>query len=427
VLLFAHPAAGQRDSAPASGGAPTQSPVLTLSALLDSVRLAYPSVLAAQARVRAAQGARITAGRLGNPMLTYQVDGVSFGTARAVQGMDRETMITGMFPLEPIYLRGSRVARANADVRAAVSDAERERQETGLMAAHAFYRVALARLTVATGREVVAWLDSVVTYNQARVKEGVAAEADLYRSVLERDRAMADVAMARAELAQLDAQLGSFLGDGQARLTLAPGDVPLAIGTAGPDSIPGRRPGVRAARERVASAEATISTERRMLIRESGVMLGTKQMGGATSMLAGFSVPIPLFDQNRGEVGRASAERDVARFELATQERSARAELSGAAESARLLTRLTDELRAGGRASFLARADETRRIALGAYREGAVPLLQVLDAARAWGDARLTYFRALYAQHESVLALTVARGGDLYSTPLVPAPGAGPR
>jgi cobalt-zinc-cadmium efflux system outer membrane protein len=157
-------------------------------------------------------------------------------------------------------------------------------------------------------------------------------------------------------------------------------------------------------------------------------MLGTKQMAGATSMVGGFTIPLPLFDQNRGEVGRATAERDVARFELAAQERSARAELSGAMESARLLTDLTAQLQAGGgRASFLGRADETRRISLGAYREGAVPLLQVLDAARAWGDARLTYFRALYAQHESVLTLIVARGGDLYSTPFVSAAGAAPK
>jgi cobalt-zinc-cadmium efflux system outer membrane protein len=238
---------------------------------------------------------------------------------------------------------------------------------------------------------------------------------------------MADAAMAQAELAQVDAQLGSFLGESQSRVTPAPGDVPLAIPTGSPDSTLRERPGIHAARERVTAAEALMATERRMLIRETGVMLGTKQMAGATSMVAGFSVPIPLFDQNRGEVARASAERDVSRFALATEERSARAELSGATESARVLTELTEKLGAGGRTSFLARADETRRIALGAYREGAVPLLQVLDAARAWGDARLTYFRALYAQHESVLALIVARGGDLYSTPLVPAPGAGPR
>jgi outer membrane protein TolC len=64
-------------------------------------------------------------------------------------------------------------------------------------------------------------------------------------------------------------------------------------------------------------------------------------------------------------------------------------------------------------ASYLARADEVRRIALGAYREGAIPLIQVIDAARAWGEARIAYYQILYAQHESVLALLVAEGVDI--------------
>jgi len=89
-----------------------------------------------------------------------------------------------------------------------------------------------------------------------------------------------------------------------------------------------------------------------------------------------------------------------------------RAEVSGAYYAARLLTDRANAL-ALKSTGYLARADEARRIALGAYREGAVPLIQVLDAARAWGDARVAYYRTLYAQHESVLELVVARGDDI--------------
>ena len=102
-------------------------------------------------------------------------------------------------------------------------------------------------------------------------------------------------------------------------------------------------------------------------------------------MVAGLSIPFPIFDPNRGEIWRATAERDAAAFDLAAQERTARAELTGAYDAARLLTDRTATLVAGpdGRPSFLARADEARRIALGAYREGAASLLLVIDAARA--------------------------------------------
>ena len=76
---------------------------------------------------------------------------------------------------------------------------------------------------------------------------------------------------------------------------------------------------------------------------------------------------------------------------------------------------ISDTARAAGpEPSYLQRADEARRITLGAYQEGAVPLLQVLDAARAWGEARLSYYRTLYAQHDSVLLVLLAKGQDLF-------------
>ena len=175
---------------------------------------------------------------------------------------------------------------------------------------------------------------------------------------------------------------------------------------------------MRAARERVAGAGAGIATEHAMLIRQLGLTLGTKQSGGTTSLVAGLSLPFPILDQNRGEIARATAERDAAQFELAAQERTVRAEVSGAYYAARILTDRAKALaqRSNG---YLARADEARRIALGAYREGAVPLIQVLDAARAWGDARLAFYRILYAQHESVLEPLVAQGDDLLTMPAI--------
>lgn len=149
-----------------------------------------------------------------------------------------------------------------------------------------------------------------------------------------------------------------------------------------------------------------------MLFRQVGATFGVKQTRGVNSMIAGFSLPFPVFDQNRGEVVRASAERDAASFELDAERRSVKADVLGTFESARILgDRVTDL-----RKDYLVRADESRRIALGAYREGAVPLLQVLDAARAWGEARVTYYRLLYAQHESVIELSAALGLDLLAT-----------
>lgn len=354
--------------------------------------------------------------------------------------MEREVMAMVTVPLEPLYQRGAHVRRSDAEVEAATADAVAERRRVSLEAAHTYYRLALAEVAHEAAHDLVTWLDSLVAYNSARVDEGVAAEADLIRSELERDRAAAEAAMQDADLARTRAGLAAFLGDPSKRgaLAVAIDDGPLPFpslaaqpvlpgtihagehGDAGARdtllaSLVGRslavRPDVRAARERVAAARAGVTGQRTMFVRQLGATVGTKQSAGSTSLLAGLSLPIPLFDQNRGEVTRAAAERDATALELEAIERTASADVVGAYEAATLLTERTRQL-AAGPGGYLARADEARRIALGAYREGAVPLLQVLDAARAWGEARLAYYRTVFAQHESVLALLVATGRE---------------
>jgi cobalt-zinc-cadmium efflux system outer membrane protein len=399
----------------AQTGDPVHS--LTLWAVLDSVSSRHPLVQAAAARVRAARGARATAGALGNPMLMYQVENAPL-PGRPAPPMEREAMLTATLPLEPLYQRWSRVGGGNAGIRAAEADAAGERQRVGLNAARAFYRTAFAQVGLEAARDLAGWLDTVVAYNEARVKEGVAAEADLIRSELERDRAAAEAALQEANLARARADLSTFIGEQAAPSSLLVAvaeDAPLALPeTLAGDQAMATRPDIRAARERLAAAGAGVASERTGLIRQLGVTVGTKRSAGTTSLIAGVSLPFPLFDQNRGAIGRAAAERDAAAFELAAQERAGRAELVGASEAARVLTvragLMADRSRG---ASYLARADEARRIALGAYREGAIPLIQVIDAARAWGEARIAYYQILYAQHESVLALLVAEGVDI--------------
>jgi len=390
---------------------------VSLLQVLDSVAARYPSLEAARARIRAARGSRRAGGTLGNPMLMYQVENQPL-PGRAGPPMDREIMLTATLPLEPLYQRWSRVSGANAEIRAAEADAQADRQRIELDATRAFYRMARAQVALAAARDLTAWLDSVVVYNRTRAKEGVAAEADLIRSELERDRAEADATMQEADLARARADLSVFLGDEPELFRVTAFHAPLALPDVPLMSRAGSaRPDIRAARERVAAAGAGVTTERTGLIRQLGLTVGTKRTSGTTSLIAGVSMPFPLFDQNRGAIARAAAEREAATFDLATQERIGRAEIVGASESARLLTDRARVLAGSAPGQgYLARADEARRIALGAYREGAVPLIQVIDAARAWGEAQLVYYQILYAQHESVVQLLVAEGVDIAST-----------
>lgn len=399
---------------------------ITLRALLDSVRATHPSIRASESRVRAAEASRVTARAFGNPVLAYQVDQTPFPGAHPLPGIDRQAMTTATIPLEGLYQRSSRVSRSNAEIRTAEADAMAARQRVGLDASAAYFRAAMAQVQLATTRDLVSWLDTVVVYNRSRVAEGVTSEADLIRSQLERDRMATEAGMQEADLAQARAALTSFFGDPRtptSELSVAIDDTPLPLpataavtaGATTTTSALDRRADVRAARERVGVATAGVAVERSMVFRQLGATIGTMQMAGTTSMIAGISLPVPLFDPNRGEIQRANAERDATLFDLVAQERTANADIRGARDAAILLTARAVPLARRDSSSFLSRAEESRRIALGAYREGAVPLFQVIDAARAWADARLTYYRTIFAQQQSIVSLIVAEGFDLYT------------
>ena len=405
----------------AQGTPVAPGPSITLADVFRQIAT-QPAIAAAEARARAAGGSRTTARALGNPMLDYRVEQAS--AAGLAPAIERESMLTASFPLDAVYQRGPRTGRANAGFRAAESDAAATRQRVLLDAARAYHRVGVAQVSLSVSRDLVAWLDSLVVYNGARVREGVAAEADLIRSQVERGRAGASVALMVAELAHARADLVQFLPDDglqAASLVVAVPNRPLALPAESPTLTV--NPELRAARERAAGAASGLATERLSIIRQVDATIGTKYMGGARALVVGASLPFPLFDQNRGEMARASGERDAAQQDLIAAERRIRADVVAAQSAAAALSTSAQELStpvAGGAPDFLQKANEGRRIALGAYREGAVPLVHLLDAARAWGEAHIAFAQLIAAQRDSVFALLAARGIDLTSTPLSP-------
>ncbi|HET8625234.1 MAG TPA: TolC family protein [Gemmatimonadales bacterium] len=422
VLLFTlmGTAAAGQTAQPASS-----QPPISLPELLARVAREYPRIAASNARIVAAAGARRAAGVLPNPVVSIGIENARLPGHEPAAGVDHETMATATLPLEFLFQRGARVRRAEAELAASRADAFAERQRIALEAARAYYRVATAQIELATAQDLLRWLDSLVAYNRARAQEGAAAEADLVRTELERDRAAIELTMRRADLVQARTSLRTFCGDSAGvNLAVMTPDFALSLSMFdagrehGSDTSHGR-PEVEAARARVVATGAGISVARSMLVREVGAMAGLKWSAGTTTLLAGLSLPLPLVDQNRGELARAKAERDAAALELTAVEQEARAALAGATETAALLLERVRDLAgpkdsvAGPTVRHLTRADEIRLIALGAYQEGAVPLFQVLDAARAWGESRTGYYRTLYAQHESVLLVMLAQGQDL--------------
>ena len=387
----------------------------------DVVRAAisqHPLVEAARDRITAASGTRQTAGSFANPVATYWMDNSAFPGPSPTVGLSRETSTYVTVPLEPLFQRAPRIHRAEADVRSAEIALLAARREVALEAARVFYRVALAQVPLDVLEENRRGIERLVSYNQSRVTEGATAEVELIRVQVELDRAATNVALSEVDLAKSRAELWPFLSAGPPSGALAPLRVVVPSGGSARTLLAPvntfvtqareRRSEVLSAGARVSAASAETAVQHALTVRQIGATFGFKRTEGDNSMIAGLSVPVPLFDRNRGEVQRATGELLAARQELAWTERIVAAEVEGAYYAAERLSAQVSTLAP----SFLDRADEANRITLGAYQEGAATLLQVLDAARALADARLTYSRAVLAQHESLFDLAMASGDE---------------
>lgn len=390
-----------------------QDQTLTLSAAISRALATHPSVGAAAEAVRAARGSRLTARSWTNPTFNYQSEGANGSTpAGPPPAIDREVMAFGTLQLEPIYQLWPRASQASAEVRAAEADLAGARRMIVLDAAGAFFASASAQVSIDALLDVRGWLDSLVGYTRVRVREGAAAEVDLIRLEVEHGRAQTDLAMARVDLARARAQLATFIGTDSVTLAIAI-DTATNIAT-----LPRRedllvlaqtrRPEMHAANARLDAARSGVSVERSRIVREVGLIAGVKTMAGGSSLVTGFSIPVPLFDQNRGEIQRAGAQRRIAAFQREQVERQVAADVNATYAAVQTLTEQVELMRG----DLLRRAEEGRRIAEAAYREGATSLVQVLDAARALAEARQVYYRALFARRQSLLELNAAIGAS---------------
>lgn len=391
-----------------------QAPLPAAQATPESITLeeairaavANPAISSARERASAARGALRTARTWSNPTLTYQVENAPLPRSSST-GLEREESVFAMLPLEPLYQLGPRTARARSEVLSTEHELSDTKRITILATSSAFFRAGAAQVAVRSAENVSSWLDSLVVYTGYRVREGAAAEADLLRLQVEQGRAEVDRAVSGMDLGRELAELSSLTGIEAGSVSVELPDSAAEPMAAVPslDSLTAlalaHRADLAAASARVNAASAGVSIERRAILREVGVMAGVKRMDGQSSLMAGMSVPVPLFDRNTGEIQRARAEERVAVFDRELVQRRVVSDIRTAYAATVSLDAALRKTR-----NLVSRAQESRGIAEAAYREGAMPLSQVIDAARALADASQAYSRAYFGWKQSLLELT---------------------
>jgi cobalt-zinc-cadmium efflux system outer membrane protein len=385
------PAAAAEAPAPLSLPAPA-GPLasLTLPEAVALARVHSPLAAAARAQAEGAAKAAKVAGRLADPTLELTAENWRPGASDFVASADLDVFAVVTQPLD-LFTRSGRKAQARGERDEASAVRRRAEQEVQLDTVRRYLETWRGRELVAALEAQAENLNGIVGAMQKRVGEGYAAEADLLRFRAEAARAANHLARSRIELARVEAELAFLVGQGVAGARLErpdlppppPGD-PAALA----EQALGSRPDVAAARARAARAQGTMSLEKARRYPDLALSGGYKRTTGLDTAVVGVVTTVPVFERNGRAVARAEADARAAELERQATTTRARAEAGILVQSARdlqaRLARLDEDL--------VRPAEEARRSALAAFREGAIDVLRVVDAERT--NTGSAYFEA---------------------------------
>ena len=397
----------------AAGGAQGQPVPLALDDVVARVLARNLSVEAAKHRLEAARAERIAARLRPNPSLTVGADQVKVsGPTPTGELYEVSTTVS-----QPIELGDKRDRRREvADLIVAVAEAQVADvlQQRLVEAKRAFYEAVLARDALARARAIRESYDQLVASTQTRLDAGDVSEGELIKARLERARADVAVAQASLGLRQTIIRLLDLLGE----TDFAPerhivGD--LILPPSPPDlaelrAIAGReRPSVVAAERSADLAARRVVLERSKATPDVSPFLGYRRVGENNTVLFGITIPLPLSDRNQAGIARAVADEKVAQTEAAQHRQRILAEV----ESAWAAWQTAQGRVAAVESGLLPQAAESLEIARAAYRDGAIGLLEYLEAQRTLADVRHEHARSLFEAQASRLMLELAVGREL--------------
>ena len=382
----------------AMAGGPAFAEPVSLSDALARGQDVSPRIAKARAELKAAEGRAIQAGVRPNPTISAEVENFSGTGPYRTFGQTETTVAVS----QPFELGGKRRARKE------VASAERTFAQIALRKAEADLGydiiVSHAELRAAEDRAVLARQVLARAVELARIAETL---VDVGRDPpLTKLRADALLAEARAEKLQADADLLSarqrlalLIGSEDAELSAAVHDIPVPSPLAD---------GMQSLDERLAAAERNAASARVKLAHAEGVPDITASGGVRnfreskdTAFVVGVSIPLPVFNRNRGNIAAAQANGDAAETQLA----QARLNTRFARRDAELMLAAASERVAALSGAGLFQANEAARVAEIGYQQGKFTLIELIDAQEAQSGANLKLIEAELDRARALAAL----------------------
>ena len=377
---------------------------------------------AARRAVEAEQAATLTAGARPNPNLGLGVGSVNPQVGVGPGGL-RDKIIDSSIRIDQLVERGNkrelRVSAAKRLEAASGEDLADVLRQQRVALRGGYFDLLLAQDRVVISTETAELFSHSLQAADVRLKAGDIASSDVSRIRVDALRAQNDARAAEADRRRAQLALAYMIGAEQHADLLKATDVwpaPQAAASAELDELIERRPDVRAARSRIEAAGAARDLAKSLRTRD--LTLGAQfdhypvnpqfaaGSGAGTGNTLGVFVSFPLFTRNyyEGEIAQAQSAYNSATDNLERTRAVARSEiakaLSDVTAAAERLARYQDNL--------LAEAKKSADSAEFAYKNGAIGVMDLLDARR---TLRAIQLDAASAQADYAKALAAWQSG----------------
>jgi cobalt-zinc-cadmium efflux system outer membrane protein len=389
---------------------------ISLPQALQRALAASPRLTAAERDVGIATGLKVQAGALPNPELSFELDNaLGSGAFRGLRSAETNLQLSQLVELGG--KREARLAAGEAGIGTAVWQRRATRLEVMSETAIAFITVVSAQRRIEIFDEQISNLDQLIPLLQRRVQEGASSPAETLRAQVaadlfrvDRERARTQLATARRDLAILMGESSPMFGEAVGRLAMIGQPPPFQSVIRAIEANPQlmRWTAVTAQRN------AELIVARLKPVPDVHLAAGWRhfQTTGDDAVRLGVAIPLPVFDQNTGNIiaaeetlAKTGAERAINKLVLISLAGRAYDALNGALAELKLL-----------RTSVIPNARSAAETIQSGYLQGRFTLLELLDVRGSVLQALLREQEALQNFHVAIATIEGLVGNSLSLT-----------
>ena len=396
---------------------------LTLNQVLEQATENNLGLMAEKLNLTIAEATQITAKLRPNPVFSFSGDhldllGTGFDTMN--NGGPPEIAWRVDVPMERAHKRQLRME--TADFAKAIAEAQLMNSIRKLrMDVHtAFIDVIEAKANLTLARDNLRTYEELVNTNQVRVKAGAISPLELTRSEVAMLQFRGHVTRAELALSTAKIRLQSLLGrrtltddfDVSGELQL-PGLMEEPLLPVLQENAFTERPDLKSLQLSQARTQSDLKLQLALgkvdyswgseYRRQQGVS------GKSNSLGFFFSVPLPFYNRNQGEIARAQAQQQQFAMQMEALKAQVQAEVKVAYQEFVTAHRLVQTIER----DLLQPAQRARETSAYVYKSGGSSLIEFLDAQRAYNETVQSYYEAQAAYQRAIVQLNSTVGKEV--------------